>query len=95
MQHGPSSWYSSSGSVRYLRAISTSLPEDDCLLAVSSLVSGLGAWSLRPVRPGAMQIWVRKYPIHGAETRVSGFCPQNSLAGQGGAKWRRSWNCGS
>jgi hypothetical protein len=61
MQHGPFIGYSSSPvSVRYLRAISTSLPEGDCLLAISSFVSGLGARSLKPVLPGSPQIWVRK-----------------------------------
>jgi hypothetical protein len=47
--------------VRYLRAISTSLPEGDGWLAISSFVSGLGARSLKPVLPCSPQIWVRKY----------------------------------
>ena len=47
--------------MRYLRAISTSLPEGDGLLAISSFVSGLGARNFKPALPCTPQIWVRKY----------------------------------
>jgi hypothetical protein len=48
-------------SVRYLRAISTSLREGDGWLAISSFLSALGARNLKPMLPSSSQIWFRKY----------------------------------